>query len=63
MVLQIQVRKAKSVKILPMERQNAKNVAPAIVMDVIAENATPTATVTAMATPLKICKLIKLRKK
>ena len=33
----------KSVKILQMEHQNAENVAPAIVMAVIAENATPTA--------------------
>jgi hypothetical protein len=61
MALQIQALKVKSVKILPMARQNAENVAPAIVMGVIAENATPTATVTEMATPLKISKLIKLR--
>jgi hypothetical protein len=47
----------KSVKILQMERQSADNVAPAIVMDVNAENATPTAT----ATTRKIYKPIKLR--
>ena len=58
MVLPSQDLKVKSVKILQMERQNAENVAPAIVMDVIAENATPSA----MATTPKIYKLIKLRK-
>ena len=49
----------KSVKILQMERQNAENVAPAIVMAAIAENATPTAT----ATTPKIYKMNKLRMK
>jgi hypothetical protein len=58
MVLQSQVLKARSVKILQMERQNAENVAPAIVMAAIAENAIPTAT----ATTPRICKRIKLRK-
>jgi hypothetical protein len=59
MALQSQVLKVKSVKILQMERQNAENVAPAIVMAAIAENATPTAT----ATTPKIYKVSKLRKK
>jgi hypothetical protein len=58
MVLQSQALKVRSVKILQMERQNAENVAHAIVTDAIAENATPTAT----ATTLRIRKLIKLRK-
>jgi hypothetical protein len=58
MALPSQDLKVKSVKILQMERQNAENVAPAIVMAAIAENAAPTAT----ATTPKICKLIKLRK-
>ncbi len=58
MALPSQDLKVKSVKILQMERQNAENVAPAIVMDAIAENAAPTAT----ATTPKIYKLIKLRK-
>ena len=58
MALPSQDLKVKSVKILQMERQNAENAAPAIVMDVIAENVTPTA----MAITPKICKPIKLRK-
>jgi hypothetical protein len=58
MVLQSQALKVRSVKILQMERQNAENVAHAIVTDAIAENATPTET----ATTPRICKLIKLRK-
>jgi hypothetical protein len=40
-----------------MERQNAENAARVIVMDVTAENATTTATL------LRVCKLIRLRKK
>jgi hypothetical protein len=59
MAPQTQPLKVKSVKTLPMERQNAENAARVIVMDVTAENATPTTT----ATLLRICKLIRLRKK
>jgi hypothetical protein len=64
MALQSQILKVKSVKILQMEHQNAENVAPAIVMDVIAENATPTATVTTrkIYKPIKLRKMFKLKK-
>ena len=64
MALQSQILKVKSVKIPQMEHQNAENVAPAIVMDVIAENATPTATVTTrkIYKPIKLCKMFKHKK-
>jgi hypothetical protein len=65
MALQSQDLKVKSVKILQMERQNAENVAPAIVMDAIAENVAPTATATTqrICKLIKLCKMFKLKKK